>query len=76
MIYSAIYAGDLLYSVDDSDCGFITSIDSVDLTHCADISISDNAADELIAADAGNLTDCADKTVLDYAVVGLMMLMG
>ena len=42
--------------------GLINAIDSGDFTYCADLSISDDAADELIATaiNANDSTDCAD----------------
>ena len=43
---------------------------------CADISISDDAADELIAADSDNSMDCADNNVSDDVVDAFMMLVG
>ena len=52
----------------------IASIDAVDLMDCADITVSDDVADELIAT-AINSRDCADTNVLDYVVDGLMVLM-
>ena len=54
----------------------ITDINDSDLTDCADIVISDDAADTFIAADDGNYTYCVDTNVSDDDVDGLIMLMG
>ena len=43
--------------------GLIATIDAGNLTYLVDITISDNARDELIAADTGDFTDCADTNV-------------
>ena len=55
--------------------GLIATIYVSDSSDCADITISDNATDKLIAVDAANLTDCADTIVLDDVVDGLLILM-
>ena len=52
----------------------IAATDAGDFKDCADIKISDNVADELIAADSVDSMDCADTYVLYDAVDGLMML--
>ena len=52
----------------------IAAIDAGDSMDCADLSISDDAEDGLIAA-AIDSTYCAVTNVSDDAVNGLMMLM-
>ena len=62
MIATAINAGDSIYFVDNSSGGLINALNAVNSTDCADIYISNDAADGLIAtaADDGNLTDLAE----------------
>ena len=43
----------------------ISAIDDGDLVDFSDLSISYNAANELIASDDANSKDCADTNVLD-----------
>ena len=75
LIATAIYTDNSMYCTEYSAGGSIADIDDVDLADFADINISDDAADELIAADAGDSTDYADTSDLDDTVGGLMTLM-
>ena len=43
--------------------GLIAATDAVNLTYFDDLSISDDAEDELISADDGDSTGCADTNV-------------
>ena len=56
MIDTAINAGDSTYFADDAAGGLVAAINAGNSMDCADILISDDAADELIATaiDAGN----------------------
>ena len=74
VIATSINAG---YSTDfseDAAGGLIAATNAGNSTSCADILISNDSVDGLIATDtdAGNLTDCADITVSDDAADGLI----
>ena len=74
MISNSIDAGNLTNCSEDAAGGLIAAIDSGASMNCADLSVSDDAEDGLIAA-AIDSTYCAVTNVSDDAVNGLMMLM-
>ena len=74
LITTAVDAVDLTDFSDDSAGGLIAAINDGNQMGGADITISDDVGDGLIAT-AINSTDCADTNVFDYSVGGLMMLM-